>query len=81
MDGLPRPIAPPETAGWVTVGGLDIQPARGVGTGAGVGWKGWMHKLRMMRIHAKTEKQKTAMEGSLMTHPMCTQRRENPSFW
>lgn len=36
IDGPPRPIAPPETAGWATVGGLDIQPARGVGTGAAV---------------------------------------------
>jgi hypothetical protein len=24
------------------VGGLDIQPARGAGTGAGVGWNGWI---------------------------------------
>lgn len=37
IDGPPSPIAPPETAGWATVGGLDIQPARGVGTGAAVG--------------------------------------------
>jgi len=43
IDGAPRPMAPPpETAGWVTVGGLDIQPARGAGTGAGVGWNGWI---------------------------------------
>lgn len=38
IDGAPRPIAPPpETAACATVVGLDIQPARGVGTGAGVG--------------------------------------------
>ena len=37
IDGAPRPIAPPETAGCATVVGFDIQPARGVGTGAGVG--------------------------------------------
>lgn len=36
IEGPPRPIAPPETAGWAIVGGLDIQPARGVGTGAAV---------------------------------------------
>lgn len=35
--GAFSPIAPPETAGWVTAEGLDIQPARGVGTGAGAG--------------------------------------------
>ena len=41
IDGAPRPIAPPpETAACATVVGFDIQPARGVGTGAGVGWKG-----------------------------------------
>ena len=43
IDGAPRPMAPPpETAEWVTVEGVDIQPARGAGTGAGAGWNGWI---------------------------------------
>lgn len=40
IDGAPtpRPIAPPpETEACATVVGFDIQPARGIGTGAGVG--------------------------------------------
>ena len=47
IDGAPSPIGPPETAGWVTVEGLDIQS--GEGTGAGVGWKGWTHKFKNIR--------------------------------
>ena len=41
IDGAPRPIAPPETAGCATADGIAMQPARGVGTGAGEGWKGY----------------------------------------
>ena len=37
IDGPPSPMGPPETAGCVTVEGLDIHPASGAGTGAGVG--------------------------------------------
>lgn len=40
IDGppTPRPIAPPpETEGCATGVGFDIQPAKGIGTGAGVG--------------------------------------------
>jgi len=37
MDGAPRAMGPPDTAGCGTEEGLDIQPARGVGTGEGVG--------------------------------------------
>ena len=47
IDGAPRPIAPPpETAACATVVGFDIQPARGVGTGAGVGWKGCKQEVQ-----------------------------------
>ena len=37
IDGAPSPMGPPETTGCVTVAGLDIHPASGAGTGAGVG--------------------------------------------
>lgn len=38
---LPKPIPPPEAAGWFTVEGIDIHAENGVWTGAGVGWKDW----------------------------------------
>jgi len=37
IDGPPSAMAPAETAGCGTEDGLDIQPARGVGTGDAVG--------------------------------------------
>jgi len=59
IDGppTPRPIAPPpETEGCATGVGFDIQPASGIGTGAGVGWKGYTHEEKTVQYQSKNQK-------------------------
>lgn len=71
IDGPPRPIALPETLGWATAGGLDIQPASGVGTGPGVGWKGYKNKVKLFQINtpkwSKLADKKSNTNGQIQT--------------
>lgn len=68
--GAPSPIGAPETVGWVTEDGFDIQPARGVAIAAGAGWNGWGHgPIVSKKTYQEAKKKKVITVNDIM-YPM-----------
>lgn len=75
IEGPPSPMALPEIAGWDTAGGLDIQPARGVGTWACVGWNGF--KKNTLISQRKSRNREVTMKSGVKNKPRVPLKEES----